>query len=557
MNKKQIIFYLIVISLISFGFKLSVVDFSIPVNSDNLEYTLFAIAHTNGDFSQSIQRGMGWSLFTSTFFHFINSDDFFDYSNTIRTLSMMIGISSIPVMYLVGRKFFDHRYSLVLASFFAFEPHLNYNSGFGLTEPLYHLAIIGAFYFLLNKNTKFIIPSLILAGAIWWIRLNGIVFVIILLIIYIITKKNSPHFLRNLFLGVLMFFVVISPMLYERSVQFDDPFYVLYSQYVFTGSFEKMISVEYGHGTASDFEQKNTGFTASDYIEKNGILSFFKTFFLEGIYNIFSTLLRISFPYLFILIPFGILFSFRAFDQEKKFIISNWLFIILSLGVLIITFSIIAEQRYLFYIFPFLIIFSVIPIQRVTEYGLNTFSFSQKQKSIFLIIVIFIILLLSISFTLRYGVTDTLLENEKYEFSKYVVNTLDGNSLREFGGSLDYLKLVYIENSPEKHNNCNVEFTKNLCGYDKNKGYLKSITIIGDSIEEILKKGETYELKYIFVNEQKNDFHGFIDDVYNKEMDYPYLNKIFDSDESGFKQLKVKIFKINYDKFYESLLNEN
>ena len=71
----------------------------------------------------------------------------------------------------------------------------------------------------------------------------------------------------------------------------------------------------------------------------------------------------------------------------------------------------------MFYIFPFLIIFSVIPIQRVTEYGLNTFSFSQKQKSIFLIIVIFIILLLSISFTLRYGVTDTLLENEKYEYN--------------------------------------------------------------------------------------------------------------------------------------------
>ena len=155
MNKKQIIICLIFISLISFGFKLSVVDFSIPVNSDNLEYTLFAIAHTNGDFSQSIQRGMGWSLFTSTFFHFINSEDFFDYSNTIRTLSMMIGISSIPVMYLIGRKFFDHRYSLVLASFFAFEPHLNYNSTLGLAEPLFILVIIGAFYFILNHNTSF------------------------------------------------------------------------------------------------------------------------------------------------------------------------------------------------------------------------------------------------------------------------------------------------------------------------------------------------------------------------------------------------------------------
>ena len=551
---KYTIITLVVIAVISVILKLYTMDFTLPVNSDPLAYAIAAISHTDGDFSQSSHRGIGWPIFVSLFYNFIDSNDFLIYSNVLRFLSLAVSVCTIFLVYFLGRKFFNEKYSLVVAALFAFEPHLNYNSGFGLTEPLYHLAIIGAFYFLLNKNTKFIIPSLILAGAIWWIRLNGIVFVIILLIIYIITKKNSPHFLRNLFLGVLMFFVVISPMLYERSIQFDDPFYVLYSQYVFTGSFEKMISVEYGHGTASDFEQKNTGFTASDYIEKNGILSFFKTFFLEGIYNIFSTLLRISFPYLFILIPFGILFSFRAFDQEKKFIISNWLFIILSLGVLIITFSIIAEQRYLFYIFPFLIIFSVIPIQRVTEYGLNTFSFSQKQKSIFLIIVIFIILLLSISFTLRYGVTDTLLENEKYEFSKYVVNTLDGNSLREFGGSLDYLKLVYIENSPEKHNNCNVELTEYLCGYDKNKGYLQPITIIGDSIEEILKKGETYELKYIFVNEQKNDFHGFIDDVYNKEMDYPYLNKIFDSDESGFKQLKVKIFKINYDEFYESLL---
>ena len=67
MNKKLIICFLIVISLISLGFKLYLVDFSIPVYSDNLGYTLNAIAHTNGDFSQSSHRGMGWSLFVSIF----------------------------------------------------------------------------------------------------------------------------------------------------------------------------------------------------------------------------------------------------------------------------------------------------------------------------------------------------------------------------------------------------------------------------------------------------------------------------------------------------------
>ena len=110
MNKKQIIFSLIIICLISLGLKLYLVDFSIPVNSDNLGYTLNAIAHTNGDFSQSSHRGMGWSLFVSMFFGFIDSENFFDYSNTIRALSIGVATFSIPMMYMVGRKFFDERY---------------------------------------------------------------------------------------------------------------------------------------------------------------------------------------------------------------------------------------------------------------------------------------------------------------------------------------------------------------------------------------------------------------------------------------------------------------
>ena len=197
MNNKQIIFYLILISLISLGFKLSVVDFSIPVNSDNLDYTLYAIAHTNGDFSQSSHRGMGWSLFTSIFFGFIDSENFLDYSNTIRILSMVIGISSIPMMYLIGRKFFDQRYSLVAASLFAFEPHLNYNSTLGLTEPILILAIIGAFYFILNQNTRFIVLSLIMAGIAYWIRINGFWVFVTISIIYFATQRKSRRFLTN------------------------------------------------------------------------------------------------------------------------------------------------------------------------------------------------------------------------------------------------------------------------------------------------------------------------------------------------------------------------
>ena len=205
MNKKLIICFLIIISLISLGLKLYLVDFSIPVNSDNLDYTLNAIAHTNGDFSQSSHRGMGWSLFVSPFFSLIDSNNLIDYSNTIRVLSIGIATFSIPMMYLVGRKFFDARYSLLLASLFAFEPHLNYNSGFGLSEPLFHLAIICSFYFILNRNTSFVIISLFLAGVAYWIRLNGVFVFVVITIIYFVTLRKSPNLLRNYGLGVVLF----------------------------------------------------------------------------------------------------------------------------------------------------------------------------------------------------------------------------------------------------------------------------------------------------------------------------------------------------------------
>lgn len=535
-----------IISIISILLKLITVDFTFPVNSDSLAYSLAAISHANGDFSQSSHRGIGWSLFVSLFYSFIETDNFLIYSNVIKILSIAVSIVTISIVYLIGRKFFNEKYSLVVAALFAFEPHLNYNSGFGLSEPIFHLAIATAFYFLINKNTKFIIPALFFAGIIWWVRFNGISFFIILIIIYLITKKNSPNFLRNLTIGIVIFLIVISPMLLQRSNQFDDPFYFAYSQYIFTGSYEKVISIEYANTTTSSY----------DYIEENGFLSFIQTFFINGIFNTLATLWKILFPYLFILVPFGIIFSFRAFDQEKKKITANWLFILLSLGFLILTFSLIPEKRYLYYIFPFLIIFSVIPLQRVTEYGLSTFSFSDRQKTIFLVIVLSIALLLSLSFSLRYESTDVTLESEKYDFGEYAIQNLNGNSLREFGGSLDYLRYIYVEKSPQQFFNCDVEYNKKLCGYDKNNGFLQPITITGNSVNEIINKGQSYDLKYIFVNKEKNNFHGFIDDIYSQEEKYPYLIKIFDSKEFGYEKLEIKVFEIDYKKFFTHLKME-
>ena len=125
MKKKNVIAYLICIASISLCFKLFLADFSMPVNSDNLGYVLNGIAHSNGDFDHSPSRSIGWSLFLSPFFSLMNSNDFLDYSNVAKIISIGVSTTTIFLIYKVGRKFFDERYSLVAACLFAYLPYLN------------------------------------------------------------------------------------------------------------------------------------------------------------------------------------------------------------------------------------------------------------------------------------------------------------------------------------------------------------------------------------------------------------------------------------------------
>jgi len=216
-----------------------------------------------------------------------------------------------------------------------------------------------------------------------------------------------------------------------------------------------------------------------------------------------------------------------------------------SLASLTIVMAIIPDKRHLLFLLPFLMIFSVIPIQRVTEYGLSTFSFSRKQKDIFLIIIIITVIFLSSLFMIRYGTPYHVLDNEKLEFSEFALNNLQGVVLRDWGGSLDYVTYLTITESPEKFksheiNSSIISDTFKISGAP-----------YGETLEELISDGEKHDLKYIIANEKQGMHHTFTDELYYNYNQYPYLKKIFDSDEFGFKTLKIKVFEINYEKFHE------
>jgi len=545
-TKKQIIVILIIIAATSLLFKLYTVDFSLPVNVDNLGYTLDAIQYSQGDFFIPAKKNPGWPLFISPFMLLVDSDNFIDYSNLVRVLSLSIATFAIWPAYLLGRKFFNEKYSIVVAILFAFEPHLNYNATQGLSEPVFILMFIVSIYFILNQNPRYAILSFLFAGILWWIRLEGVILVLTLTVIYFINFRKSPKMVRNYVFSIIVFLIVVSPMFVQRYNQFGDPLYFYFGGSLFVDEY----SMLFAEGI------KDEDKSALSYIKEKGIFAFFYKFIISGLYNILSIESRILFPYLIILVPIGILFSFRAFDQNKKYIKANWITILITSLSLAIIFSIVPERRYLFPLYPFLIIFATIPIQRLTEYGINTFLPSQKYKKICLMVIIILVVILSSTFThgvgdYGFGKVDVEKENEKIQYARFLVNELDGRMLAEEGTS-EYTRNIQITEDPEIFKSIKAPRVRDPHPDTYTSGNWAQVNVYGKTIEELISNGEQYGLKYIAIRGDGAYYFPFLDDVYENERKYPYLIKVYDSDERGLKKFKVKVFEIDYEKFYES-----
>jgi len=543
-SKKNIIFFLIIIAVISLGLKLYTVDFTVLPSEDTFEYVLIAFAHNNGDFTEHPRKTLGWTIFVSPFFHLIDSNNFLDYVNITRALGLAISIITIIPMYLLSRKFFDDKYSLCATALFAFEPHLNQLSWQGLTEPIYILVIILSMYFILNRNSNYSYLSFLAIGLLWWVRWQGIIMLLVVSILFFRNFKKTPKLFVKYSICLSISLIVVSPMLLDRYEQFGDPIYFSQTEHLFLG--------DYGSILAHNME--GVEYSAFNYIDDNGFGKFIEKFVLMGIANLIFAIVKMSFPYLIVLLPFGILFSLRAFDQEKKFIQSNWILILITLSPFVIYFAIIDEKRLIYYIFPFLILFAVIPLQRLVEYGLSTFSFTEKQKKLSLVCIMTVILILSGLYTLRYDIPDPILNDEKILFAETINSKFEGRIL-ESGDTLQGLYYVHVTNPPgvfknyKIHPNLTADFMAEFNNENRN---LKPIELYAKSLEGFIEVSDEYELKYISIN--KNGVHtrfSYLSEIYENEDKFPYLIKVFDTEQEGFEKLKAKVFEIDYKIFYE------
>ena len=538
---KKIIVCLIIIGLISLGLKLSLVDFSIPIQSDALEYALHANAINEGQFLQHPQRHSGWPFLIAPFFSLVNSENFLDYSNIVRILSIGISIVTIPLVYLLGRKFFDKKLSLIAASLFAFEPRLNQISGSGLSEPLFILVIVSSFYFILDKNNRYVVIPFILTGVIWWIRPNGFMMLLIISIIYFIYFRNSSHSIRNYLIYIAIVFLIVSPMLIQRYDQFGDPMYNWIAERMWVGEYAMSRSVNI---------ESNT-YTAFDYISDNGILSFFDKFILTGMYNILSIAGRMTFPYFFILLPLGLYFSVKSSGINRTHLVAIWVFIIAAMATMVLAFSVIPDKRLIFFLFPFFSIIATIPIMKLQYNKTNKFLRSINQNNILVLTIIASVVIVSAVYTLSYESPDHILEKEKLEFAKYMIYDLNAKLLFEHTHFQNYFSHPAVYSQPDMFKS--LKLTED---WDETKPYFNypdevnnRLMIYGESMDELVFNGEKFGLTHIMSAKDGNSFFSFVDELYENENKYPYLTKVFDAENEDYEKLRIKVFRIDFDVF--------
>ena len=545
MQRTWIIFCFILIATVSLGLKLYTVDFTVLPGEDTFGYVLRGMAHNNEDFTEHPRKTLGWSIFISPFFHTTDSNNFLDYLNIARVLVLMISLIAIVPMYLLSRKFFDAKYSICAVGLFAFEPHLNHVSGLGMTEPLYILAIILSLYFILNKNSNYSYLSFLTIGLLWWIRWNGIVMLLIASIIFFTNFKRTPKLFLKYFACLAICLIVVSPMLIERNDQYGSPLFFSQNQRVFLGEpvalvADNMVDVDY---------------SAFDYIDEHGFGKFIEKFAFTGIHNLFFTLFKMSLPYLIFFLPFGIIFSLRAFDQEKKFIQSNWILILISLAVFVVYFAIYPEKRLIYHAYPFLIIFATISLHRLVEYGLSTFSFNEKQKKICLVGIMCFVLILSGLYTLRYEVQDPILNNEEILLAETLENKFDGKIL-DAGYTLKGMHYIHVTDPLGVFKNYKISQDPGayyLFEFNKENVNLMPTVLYAKSLEDFIEVSYEYELNYISINKNgvSDIFYPYLNEIYENEAKFPYLIKVFDTEREGFEKLKAKVFEIDYKIFYE------
>ena len=440
---------------------------------------------------------IGWSIFLSFFFEIFIFDNFFHYIELQKMLSVLISVVTIIPIYFLCNKFFGKGISLIGALLFAVEPRLIQNSLLGITESLYILLLTTIFFFTIKSNRKFIFISFGLLGITTIVRFESVLLFLPMSIDYFINSKLEQNFKRNYLFATMVFLLILTPLIFLNTTSEDG-------NLVFN-----RINAE-------------LSYINGDFIEEQESISWYNDYNFENIPKFLSLSMI---PIFIFFVTLGSILILKKWKQNNIFIILMVVFTLIPGFYALLRFS---DSRYLLPAYPMFCIISLFTVKW----------FSEKihyKKSLYLILIALIIVPTAIFLEANVQV-DTIHELEAIKIAEKVSQKT--KIINHYPPESRYVMIAKMNQT---------EFPVLSSEFEN----ITLLDIDAKSIEEYLKMGEELGLTHLVLDGKESIYKPvFFKNIFNNEEGFPYLIKIFDSNELNY-QYHVKIFKIDYDKFHE------
>jgi len=509
-ENKNYFFVLGIISSIALSIRLIIIPYEVPISLDGIDYFVYTIAMSReGDFpSGYLYNNFGWPSFLSIIFSIVEFNQMLELMNIQRIFSSLISVMTVIPIYLISRKFFEHKIAILGCTLFLFEPRMIINSTLGITDSFFIFLVALVMMFIFFKNGKFYFLSFVFAAIAIFVRYEGFLLIFPIIITFFVKKKFEKKEIIHLSLGIVIFIIIIltiNIVAYEKTgTNIISPI---------TGGMEFM-----NHNIILNNPDYDDKFFGEDEENKGQVF----------IYNSLSGYVKflgwITLPYLvFFIIP-------GLYLMNKKITINKIILMVFALFISGAGFYAygrgIEETRYLYPLIPIFVLISC-----RFFYFLNE---KYDYRKITLLIISFVIIS-SVAY-LEYDKEDNVYEKEIYDATVFVVKIANG--VNEYKGN-KFVKSATLENSWPELPQVN----------DKNKMTLKikKFSLHGfESLDQFLESNENEGLTHLLIVENEKEL--FLENVFHNEKEYEFLNKIYDSKDLGFEN-QIKIFEINYNDF--------
>jgi len=440
-----------------------------------------------------------WPGFLSMFFLLVHSDNFLDYMNVQRLVTIFLSMITVIPVYFLCKKFFNPKIALVGAALFIFEPRLIQNSLTGLAEPLFIFLISVSLLFFLSKNKKIVYVSFITVGLVSLVRPEGVfVFFALSILFFIKYKKEKKVILEYIFVLSLFILTLLPIGIIREDLGMGDPI---------TG---RLVG-------ESSYQIENISNENSNFVN----------YFVKGLENPIKLFGWSLIPLFVLFVLPGLFLIFKKFNDKSLFLS------IVGFNMIIPIFHALSrgsDTRYIFPLYPVLVIVSLYFISYID----NKF----KYENLFLVLLILGVLIASLMF-LDYKMIDKNHEFESMKIS-YKINEIT-QTVNSY-----YPETVYI-NIPSM---AKEKFPILYSNFEDKSS--KIVEVHADSIDEYIKLCKEKGITHLVIDDRDYSLMNtqFLGDVFKNEQEYPYLIKQYDSRVDNFSY-HVKIFKIDYDMFFQ------